>query len=276
MEQKAFDLIANRTEKVLEQQGFKRQKEIVEEEAGNAVLFIGENSAYSIIYNKDGGQFVLRSTLMTDEGPDDSNWKSISTWIFNPESDTLRDAETIADDFSSTLDDSKRRAAIRAAKRKATKDEDNTPGPVFFFKRLVSVFPELRDEIAVERECYEDFRAVTFAKASVVPKIDALAKKKTSNQLKKLCDLLEDFYKTGDLDVRSIITMVIFNGVSVESRDNMLSYMSDTFQKYYKKCEKYKTKTVRPERIKIQNRRTSTSGDAPERLSGKVPKEYRK
>lgn len=275
MEEKAFELIASQTEKVLEKQGFRRQKGKVEEKDGTAVVFVGENTAYSILYNKAGKQFELRSTLMTDEGPDDGNWKSISNWIFDPETDTTKEAESIANDFCTTLDDSKRRAAIRAAKRKATKDNDNNPGPVFFYKRMVSVFPELREEIAEEREAYEDFRAVTFARAHIVPKIDALGKKKTSQQLKKVCNLCEEFYKNGDMDVRSIITMVIFNGVSVESRDNMLAYMSDTFQKYYKKCEKYKTKTVKPEKVKKSDLRRSASSDIPERLSGDVPKEYR-
>lgn len=277
MEQKAFDLIASRTEQVLEKQGFQRQKEKVQEANGEAVVYIGENTAYSILYNKENGQFELRSTDMTDEGPDDGNWKSISNWLFNPETDTIRDAESIADDFCSTVDDSKRRAAVRAAKRKAAKTNDeHTPGPVFFYKRLVNVFPELREEIAEERETYEDFRAVTFARAHVVPKIDELAKKKNSNQLKKCCEFCEEFYKNGDMDVRSIITMVIFNGVSEESKNNMLAYMSPTFQKYYKRCEKYKHKTVKPEKVKHTNLRRSASSDIPERLSGNIPKEYRK
>jgi hypothetical protein len=277
LEQKAFDLIASRTEKVLEPQGFKRQKELVEEEAGKSVLYIGENTAYSILYNEGEGKFDLRSTLMTDEGPDDSGWKSISSWIFNGESDTMKDAESIAADFCSTVDDSKRRAAIRAAKRKATRDDDNNPGPVFFFKRLVNVFPELRDEIAIERESYEDFRAVTFAKEKVLPKIEELGKKKGSAQLKKLGGFLNDFYKEGDLDVRAIITMVIFNGVSDEVRENLLTYMDASFQKYYKRCIKYKNKTVKPERVKKKNNLHGNHGEqSPERLSGKVPKEFRK
>lgn len=275
-QQKVVELIAGRAEKVLEQQEFKRQKNMVEEEHGSAVLYIGENSAYSILYNQDEKKFELRSTLMTDEGPDDKNWKVISSWIYDMETDTQRDAETIADDFCNTLDDSKRRAAIRAAKRKATKDEDNNPGPVFFFKRLAAVFPELREEIAIERESYEEFRAVTFAKASVVPKIDAYAKNKNAGQLKKLCGIMEDMYEGGDLDVRAIITMVVFNGLSDASRENLLSGMSDAFRKHYKQCVKYKTKTVRPEKIKRSAASRAASSGTPERLTGKVPKEYRK
>ena len=274
MENKAYELIADRTEEVLEKQEFHRQKETVQEAEGEAVYYIGENSAYSIIYKTEEKQFVLRNTLMTDEGPDDKNWKVLSNWIFDSEIDTMKNAESIANDFCATLDDSKRRAAIRTAKRKASKDEDNNPGPVFFFKRLVNVMPELREEIAWERESYEEFRAVTFAKANIVPKIDILARKKGSAQLKKLCGLMEEFYKIGDLDVRSIITIVIFNGVSDPSRENLLEGMSDSFRKYYKRAAKYKNKTVKPERTKKILGQSHGSA-SPERLPNKAPKQKR-
>ena len=66
--------------------------------------------------------------------------------------------------------------------------------------------------MAEELAAYEQFRAVTFAKTHVVPKIEAQAKKKDAADTKKLCSLLDDFYKNGDFDVRSIISMVIFTG----------------------------------------------------------------
>ena len=275
MENKALDLIAGRLEAVLEKQGFKRQKGKVNEEKGEAILFIGETTVYSVLYNTEGKMFELRSTAMTDEGPDDGDWKSISNWIFDPETDSTREAESIANDFCDTVDDTKRRAMVRAAQRKKAKQEgDDSPGPVFFYKRLVNVFPDLRDDIAEEDAAYEEFRAVTFAKASIVPRMDALGKKKGSAPLKKACQFMDDFHKTGDLDVRSIITMVIFNGVSSESRANMLEMMSPEFQKFYKRCTKYIGKNVRPEKPKVAKKNSRYVPE--ERLSGKPPREARK
>lgn len=276
MENKALDLICSRLEAVLEKQGFKKQKDKVQEEKGEAVLFVGETTAYSVLYNAEGKMFELRSTAMTDEGPEDSDWKSISNWIFDPETDTNKEAESIANDFCDTVDDSKRRAIVRAAQRKKAKQEgDDSPGPVFFYKRLVGVFPDLRDAIAEEDAAYEEFRAVTFAKNEVVPRVDELARKKGSTQLKKICQLMEDFHKTGDLDVRSIITMVIMNGVSAESRANMLELMGPEFCKFYHRCEKYIGKEVRPEKPKTAKKKKA--GYIPEdRLSSKPPREYRK
>ncbi len=279
LEKKAFDLIVSRTDKVLSAQGFQKQKGMAKDvENGDAVLFIGDGTAFSIIYDSEGNRFELKSTSMTDDGIDEEHWKSISSWSFNPETDTLAEAESIASDFCNTLDDSKRRAQIRAARRKSSsRDNDNNPGPVFFYKRLVSVFPELREEIAIEQESWEDFRAVTFAKEKIVPKAEAIAKKKNSKELTKFAGLLEEFSKSGDLDVRSIISMVILNGVSPEARNTILGEMSEEYRKYHKRCTRYIHKKVRPEKTK-KKRRTYTSASSSgtgERLSGKVPKGYK-
>lgn len=271
MNQKAFDLIVSKLAGVLESKGFQRQPDLTEDEEGIAQWFVGEAEVYSVLYNESEGRFELRLTDMTDEGPDDK-WRSVSNWIFDEEHDGLKEAESIANDFLETLQGSNRQQAMRRAKRKAQKDKDNNPDPVFFFKRLVSVFPELKDEIAEEMAAYESFRAVTFATEHVVPKVEAQAKKKDADSTKKLASLLEDFYKNGDLDVRSIISMVLLNGIREEQdRNHILEHMSPTFRKYYRRALPYQNKKVRPEREK-RKRNLRDNGDAPERLSGKIPK----
>lgn len=272
MNQKAFDLIVSKLAGVLEPKGFERQSELVQEENGTMALFIGEAAVYSVLYNEEETRFELRTADMTDEGPDD-NWRSISNWIFDDQHDGIKEAESIANDFIETLQGNNRQEAIRRAKRKAHKDKDNNPDPIFFFKRLVSVFPELKDEIANETVAYESFRGVTFAREFVLPKVQAQAKKQGAESTKKLASLFEDFYKNGDMDVRSIITMVLLNGISHEQdRANILEHMSPAFQKYYRRALPYRTKKVRPEKEKRKRNLRDTSGDTPERLSGKIPK----
>lgn len=271
MNQKAFDLIVSKLAGVLEAKGFQRQSELVQEENGTMALFIGEATVYSVLYNEEETRFELRSADMTDEGPDD-NWRSISNWIFDEEHDGIKEAESIANDFIETLQGSNRQEAIRRAKRKAHKDKDNNPDPIFFFKRLVAVFPELKEEINYETVAYESFRGVTFAREHVLPKVQAQAKKKGADSTKKLAALFEDFYKNGDMDVRSIISMVLLNGVGDQDRNNILEHMSPEFQKYHRRALPYRTKKVRPEREKRKRNLRDTSGDTPERLSGKIPK----
>lgn len=272
LNQKAFDLIVSKLAGVLEPKGFQRQPGTTDDPEGKSALFVGETTVYSVLYNESETRFELRVADMTDEGPDD-NWRSISNWIFDEEHDGIKEAESIASDFIETFQGASRQQAMRRAKRKANKDKDNNPDPVFFFKRLVTVFPELKDEIAQEVNTYESFRGVTFAKQYVLPKVQAQAKKKGADSTKKLATLMDDFYKNGDLDVRSIISMVLLNGITnPDDRSNLLEHMSPTFQKYYRRALPYQHKKVRPEKEKRKRNLRDTSGDAPERLSGKIPK----
>ncbi len=266
MKQKALDLIVEKTAAALKAQGFEKADHF-EDDLGPAVLFINKDAAYSIIFKEEDKMFELRSTNMTDEGPN-SRWKSVSNWIFDPEQDTLREAESIAADFVETVEGPSRIEAVKNAHRQAFKDEDNNPGPLFFYKRLVNVFPELKAEIDEERASYVGFRSVTFAREHVVPKIENLSiKKKESSSFKKLCELLSEFYKNGDLDVRSIITIVILNGLSETATNNIMERADTMLKKGYRYGVKWKGKRAKPERETLRSKRSLRSGsDAPKRL----------
>ena len=100
--QEAFDLIVEKTADALKKQGFEQSKDF-EDDLGPAALFVNKDAAYSIVFKTNDNMFELRSTNMTDDGPN-SSWKSVSNWIFDPEQDTLREAEAIATDFIETVE----------------------------------------------------------------------------------------------------------------------------------------------------------------------------
>lgn len=252
MEQQAFNLIADKVGETLAAQGFERQPGEVKEENGHAVLFINEGMAYSVLYNQDKKRFELRSTTVTDKGPE-KEWKSISLWLFNPETDSLSEAESIVNDFVETIEGPKRIAAVQQqAKKKSKKDDDGNVDPQFFFNRMAGIFPELKEEMALERQTYGKLRNVTFARASLVPKVEALAcQYNGSDTFKKMCDLFNDMYMTGDMDVRSIITIVIFNGLQSDAAmDNIAACFSDDLKKGYAASKKFRGKVVKPEKKK--------------------------
>ena len=130
-----------------------------------------------------------------------------SRWLFEPEERPLAEAESIANDFVETIEGPRRVAAVQTAKRKAKGGESNAD-PLFFYNRLVGIFPDLREEITEERSWYGMVRGVTFAKEHVLPKIESLLSSGRPEQIKRLCDILGDMYAAGDMDVRSIITIV--------------------------------------------------------------------
>lgn len=252
MEQQAFDFIVEKVGTALLAQGFEKQTNDEKEADQQDALFVNEGLAYNIVYDIAKKRFELRSTTVTEDGPK-KDWKSISVFLFDPETDSMNEAESIANDFIETIEGPKRIAYVQQqAKKKSKKDDDGNIDPQFFFNRMANIFPELKEEMALERQTYGQLRNVTFAKNCVVPKVEALASQYNgTDTFKKMCDLFNDMYMTGDMDVRSIITIAIFNGVQNETAmNNMEAMFSDDLKKCYAASKKLKGKVVKPEKKK--------------------------
>lgn len=254
MEQKAFDLVVEKVGAALGEQGFARAAGEQNDGEGRSVLFTNEDAAYSILYNKGKKRFELRA-CGADEGKPDLQWKSVSIWLFDPENDSLPQAESIINDFVETIQGPKRKAAIQT-KKKHKKEDENNADPLFFFNRFVGIFPELRDELNEEKTQYGDVRAVHFARTNLLPKIEALCTQ-VSNQdgMKRCCELLNNMYVAGDIDVRSIIIMVILNGIDNQTAiDNMKPLFSEDLKKSYAAGLKFKGKKVKPQKPQKEKR----------------------
>lgn len=254
MEQKAFDLIAEKVGAALAEQGFVRADGERNEENGLTAVFTTEEAAYSVYYDRSKKRFELRTCEM-DDGKPDGQWKSISIWLFDPETDSKSEAESILNDFVETIQGPKRVAELKT-KKKRRKDDENNPDPIFFFNRFVGIFPELKDELTEEKAKYGDVRAVNFTRNSVLPKIEALcAQTQKADAIKRCCDLLNDMYVAGDMNVRSIITIVILNGIEDRTAlENMKPLFSDELKKGYTAAIKLKGKQIKPEKKKKETR----------------------
>lgn len=255
MENKAFDLIVGLVEQALAEQGFEQQNVSARQEDGKVALLTNDAMAYSILFNKEKERFELRSCGMTEEGPD-NEWKSVSTWLFDPETDGERQAEGIAADFVDTIRGPKRKAMAQTAKKKSRKDEDGNVDPQFFMNRLVAVFPELREELIREKNSYGTLRGVTFSEEKVLPRMrELLSLAGEEEQKKRLLTVLSDMYNVGDMDVRSIITIVLLNGVEGERAEEAFGkYLSEDLKKARKAALRFKGKKVKPEKPKKKKR----------------------
>lgn len=249
----AFKLISDKVEEALTPLGFQKVKADSVKENELVTLFVSENVAYSVIYYKDKMHTLLRVCPMTDDGPD-NDWKTLATWMFDPDSDGQKEANSIANDFVAAI--SAPTAQKRAKQMKKTKgkkkDDDGNADPLFLSKRFMTLFPELKDEIKEEEEGYNPFRGVTFARASIVPKVNELVKNGSAADLKKLGSILSTQYMNGDVDTRSIITIVILNAIPAEYDEKINEYLSEDLQKAFKHAKKYRGKEVKPEKEKKQ------------------------
>lgn len=250
--ERAFEIVNKKVEAALTEQGFTAQN-VTSADSGELVkLYKNETTAYSVIYFKDKKHMVMRSCDVADGEPD-NEWKTIATWMFDPNCDTEKEAESIGNDFVDNVSTPVFKQVPKKKKKKKDSDDGNGD-PVFFSKRLVAVFPELRDEIKEEQDYYEEFRAVTFTKEHIVPKVKALMASGDADTIDKLADVLSGQYSYGDIDTRPLITIVILNSITDEKeKEAIRSNMSDELKKAWAAAEKYRGKKVKPAKAKKQS-----------------------
>lgn len=243
MDYSFMNLITNKVADVIEPQGYQRQS--VDTSDGYAALFIGEHNAYMVMYNPTKKLAALKVCGIVDSSPD-NQWKSMNTWIFDPQTDGIKEANSIGNDFADALSINK----PRIGKSKKKNSDEGNADPKFFCKRLVNIFPELKEEIREEEEGYNPFRGVTFVESKVVPKINELVASNHKQEIEKLANILNTQYLNGDLDTRSIITIVLLNGIKPKYDEKIEEYLSGDLKTAWKYAKRYRTKKVKPEKEK--------------------------
>ena len=256
----AFSLIQNGLADELSKQGFGEAAPFDYAE-GRAVTFSTPDVAYCLRYHQKNQRFELCSTSLDDDG-EPGDWRSLSMWLFDENTGEHADAESILNDFLEVVRGPKRVAVVQQ-KRKRGKDEDRVVDPLFFMNRLVGVFPELKDELNEEKIVYGQVRFVTFTKQKVVPKCEQLMRTAPDNDAAgKLCSLLDDMYKNGDLDLRSIISVALLNTMSDEAFASLYERVGEALQKDLKFTRKLKDKKIKPEKPKKQGKKVEARLDA--------------
>ena len=250
----AFDAICNKVEETVKPLGFNKVKIQSTDPNELVSLYTSENLAYSVIYFRDKQHMLLRECPMTDDGPD-NDWKTLATWMFDPERDTMKEANSIANDFCDAISAP---SAIKKAKqtKKTKKSDDGNADPLFLSKRFMTLFPGMKDEIRDEQDCYYPFRGVTFARASIVPRVNKLVQNGKAGELKKLGNILNAQYVNGDVDTRSIITIVILNSIPEADEAKIEEYLSDDLKKAFSYAKKFRGKKVKPEKEKKKKKPT--------------------
>ncbi len=249
MIKKAFKIVCDKVYAVLKEQNFKENKVDNSNTQEMVALYTGENVAYSVIYYVDKMHMVMRSCAMTDDGPD-NEWKTMATWMFNPETDTEREANSIGNDFAEAVSAPANVKRVKQTKKKKSNNDEGNADPVFLAKRLVKLFPQLKEEIRVEEEEHYPFRGVTFTKEHIMPKINDMLLRGSKTDLTKLMGILSAQYLNGDPDTRAIVTIVILNSIDDKYLEVIQPMMSDELLKAHKAALKFKGKKVAPEKVK--------------------------
>ena len=245
--ERAFEIITSKVDEVLLGNGYTKQ-DVAAGDNELTVLYTGE-VAYSVVYYKDNMRVVLRNCAMVDGEPDNS-WKTVATWLFDPVADNVKEATNIGEDFAETIRGPKQ-IEVRQKQKKTKKEGEGNNDPLFFANRMVAYFPELRDEIAYEKAHYENFRGVTFAEEKIVPRFRDYVKKANKNTLEKMSKNFATMYDNGDLDVKGIITYLLFNAVDDDEKYKMLvSEFEKSNRNIADEARRLRGKKLKPEKPK--------------------------
>lgn len=253
----AFKIILAALTAELSTQGFEGPEDM-QEKLGKAYLYHTNEVAYQVVYDKEKQVFLLRSNAYTEGGEFAHEWKQLSLWLFDKEEGTEADAQSIANDFVDIVGGSKRKAAVQTAKKKKKKnaDDERVIDAIFFFNRLVGIFPELKEEMNKEKITYGQVRTTVIAKDFVAPRIEKLAlEKPNSDAFKKVKTLIGEMFTQGDNDLRAIITAGVLNNIADQTAiDRISEGFENDLKKVYKCSRKLIGKDIKPEKVKKQKK----------------------
>lgn len=248
---KAFEVVCSKTEQLLLSKGYEKAP-VAQSDGVLSSLYVGEN-AYGIVYTFSTKKIVLQS-CGADDGEPDNKWKTLATWLYDPECDGQKEAESIADDFAETITGPKQQSMVQKQKKRK-KEGEASVDTLNLANRMVAYFPELRDEIAYERAHYSDFRGVTFAEEHIVDRFADMAAKTDAKKLEKVSQVLSGLYTSGDLDTKGIITYDLLNSVeSDEKFEALIAAFSDADKKICRAARKLRGKKIKPEKVKKKSK----------------------
>jgi len=259
--QNVFEQVNSRVGEVLNKNHFERQGEITTEDDGYSTVYIKDDLAYQIYMNNEKHQFLLRYCGVENDETD-GKWRTRSLLLFEPEDESQikREVESVVNDFTEEIaGPSKAAIVLNQVQKRHRGTEENTTDPVFFFNRLVPLCKDLRDDLLKERVTYGEVRGATFAKEKVLPKVQLLLESGSQSSIERLANIFSDLYEVGDLDVRSIITLVLINGLTEQEYQKLEPLFSDNLKKGAKAGLRMKGKTVKPEKKKKATRYVADS-----------------
>lgn len=177
----------------------------------NDGVFINEKKAFSVKYDEEK-QFYILSVADVEDGTA-GEYRNINSWLFD-DSQTAKDAVSVGIDFVSSL---RKELGIKPTRRNANLNAIDMPtaskGDVIdisgFTKKILDVFPTLKDLYKEHVSVYGNFLYINFFGEHLVPILKNLFETGSKKQIKKFYDILENAYIKGNKETVNISVAVI-------------------------------------------------------------------
>ncbi len=173
-------------------------------------IFANESKQFSVAYNENRQMYIL-SVADIDEDGAVLEFKEINAWLFD-DSQNAKDAEAVGIDFVNTM-----RKELGIKIKRAVNNDIELPSAsktgamtvTGFAKKMLDVFPNLKDEYKEHISVYGNFLYINFFGEHLVPLMNNLFVTGTKKQIKKLYDVFEVAYVKGDKDTVNIMIALL-------------------------------------------------------------------
>ena len=172
-------------------------------------IYSNDTKAIDIGYD-DNRQMYFLKVADIEEG-NISEYREINAWLFD-DSQNARDAIAVGIDFVGSLRKEfgiKHKRTVNSIVDLPTASKDGSINISSFTKKVLDVFPAMKDEYKAHISIYGNFLYLNFFAENFVPRVIRLFEEGTKKQIKKFYDILEDGYVKGDKDTVNAIVIVL-------------------------------------------------------------------
>ena len=174
-------------------------------------IFKNDKKAVIVEYNDDRQMYVLKTADIEDD--EELSFSEVNAWLFD-DSPNAKDAEAVGIDFTNTLKSQlgikhTRSGALANSIDLPTASKDGSYNVTAFTKKMLDVFPSLKDEYKEHVAVYGNFLYLNFFGEKLVPQIKAVLTENNKKSVKKLFDVFENGYLQGDRDTVNTLVAVL-------------------------------------------------------------------
>ncbi len=171
--------------------------------------YANQNKAIKIDYADDRKMFTLSVADIEDGIIDD--YREINAWLFD-ESYSEKDAVSVGLDFIISL---RKEFGIKSGRTLnnivdlPTATKGGSTNVTAFSKKILDVFPALKDEYKNHVSLYGNFLYLTFYGEHLRPRLIRLFEEGTNKQIKKFYDIIDVAFRKGDRDTVNTAIIIL-------------------------------------------------------------------
>ncbi len=174
-------------------------------------IFKNDKKAVAVEYSDDRQMYILKTADIAEDGS--FELEEANAWLFD-DSQNAKDAEAVGIDFTTTLKDEMGIKAKRVATNSNSVDlptasKGSAYNITFFTKKMLDVFPTLKEDYKAHVAFYGNFLYLNFFGEKLVPQIKGVLLENNKKAVKKLFDVLQNGYLQGDRDTINTIVAVV-------------------------------------------------------------------